>query len=265
MPYSPYESGAMLDMLAEQAALPLAFTLHVGDLKNGSTPCDDAVFDERRRLLEGSAHPLVLLPGDNDWLDCRRTSAGAHDPYERLLHLRRVMFDDSPMAGALRPEAQPGVPEHRRWRTQGVVFVTLNVPGSPAPDDRRSAALRAATLDWLDAALDEAERTAAAALVIAFHASPDFESGAESRRYGWLLRRITEHALGTPRPLLLIHGDTHRHRVDHPLRHPADGRPLPHVTRLESHGSPWLGWSEVQVRPGSDTPFRILAHPYRRD
>ena len=264
-PYSRFEREVVMDMLAEQATRPLAFSLHAGDVKAGSAPCDDAVFEDRRRLLERSVHPLVLLAGDNDWMDCVRSSAGGHDPYERLSRLRSIVFEDGRLDRALHPVTQPGVPEHRRWRMHDVVFVTLNVPGGAMPDDRRSAALRSAALEWLEAAFDEAERTAAPAMVIAFHASPDFASGADSARHGGLLGLIAGHAAASPRPLLLIHGDTHQHRADRPLRHPADGRVLSHVMRLESHGSPWLGWTEVALRPGSNDPFRITAHPYRRD
>ena len=264
-PYTRYEREVALDMLAEQAARPLAFSLHVGDLKGGSTPCDDAVFADRRRLLERSAHPLVLLAGDNDWLDCRRAAAGGFDPFERLTHLRGAMFGDGRLDGALRPAVLPGVPEHRRWRMQGLVFVTLNVPGGNLPDDPRSDALRTAARDWLDAAFDEAERTAAPAIVIAFHASPDFAAGDRSPRYGWLLGRIAARAASASRPVLLVHGDTHLHRADHPLRHPDDGTVLSHVMRIESHGTPWLGWAEVELRPGQAAPFRVTPHPYRRD
>lgn len=264
-PYSARERDMALDMLAEQAARSLAFSLHVGDLKDGSAPCDDAVYADRRALLEQSAHPLVLLAGDNDWMDCSRPTAGSHDPFERLAHLRRILFEDGRLDRALRPSVQPGVPEHRRWQAQGIVFVTLNVPGGPMPEDGRSQALRTAVLGWLEAAFDEAERSAAPAMVIAFHGSPDFVSGQDGKRYGWLLQHIAVRAAASPRPLLLIHGDSHLHRTDHPLRHPADGRVMPHVTRLESHGSPWLGWSEVSVSPERDPPFHILSHPGRRD
>ena len=34
----------------------------------------------RRALLARSVHPLVLLPGDNEWTDCHRLGAGGHDP-----------------------------------------------------------------------------------------------------------------------------------------------------------------------------------------
>lgn len=158
--------------------------LHLRLLAFGDLPCSP---------YPGGAVPGTLTGG----LDCSRASAGAHDPYERLFHPRRVMLENS-------PRYSPAVPEYRRRQMQGVVFVTLNVPGSPMLDARRSAALQTAALDWLEAALDEAERTAAATMVIAFHASPDFASGAESRRYGWLLQRITEHALATSRGCMAI-------------------------------------------------------------
>ena len=70
------------------------------DIKGGREPCSDALFARRRALLARSAHPLVLLPGDNEWTDCHRPSAGAFDPLERLAALRRRFFAPGRSLGA---------------------------------------------------------------------------------------------------------------------------------------------------------------------
>jgi len=46
---------------------------------------------------------------------------------------------------------------------------------------------------------------------------------------------------------LLIHGDTHRYRLDRPMVHPGTGRPLHNFTRIEVFGSPAVNWVRVQV------------------
>jgi len=57
--------------------------------------------------------------------------------------------------------------------------------------------------------------------------------------------RLTEHYSGPN----LIHGDTHRYRVDHPLVDPATHKPVERFTRIESFGSPSVDWIRVSVDP----------------
>ena len=266
VPYSHIERERMLDMLAEQAALPLAFSIHIGDIKSGGSACDDATFTDRRTLLDRSAHPLIVLPGDNEWTDCSRESAGSWAPHERLNALRTLFFSTGQSIGQRRItlERQTDLPENVRWRQGNVLFATLNVSGSALPAGEQSAALERATLDWLDDAFALAGRSDASALVIAFHANPGFEAhagGKAKKRHRDLLDRLATGAAAYKRPVLLIHGDTHRFRVDQPLHDPVTGLRLDNVTRLETHGSPWLGWTRVDADPSAQPVFRFEPCP----
>lgn len=265
MPYSRVERELAVDLLAEQSRQPLAFSLHIGDLKSGNQPCDDALFADRQALLAHSRHPLVLLPGDNDWLDCARASAGGHDPFERLAALRQRFFT-APTPFPL--QRQAAAPENTRWIGHGVLFVGVNLPGSPLPDNAAAQALRRNVLDWLDEAAALADPQTVRATVIAFHAHPGFAAhgrGGVSVRHVWFLDRLVAWAKHDRRPLLLIHGDTHTYRVDKPLVDPATGERFEHVTRLESHGSPWLGWTRVDVDSAAPAPFRFQPFRLSRD
>lgn len=266
MPYGRYERELVGDLLADQARRPLAFSIHVGDVKSGSSPCDDAVYEDRQHLLAHSSHPLVLLAGDNDWLDCARPAAGGHDPFERLDRLRKRLIERLPAIEGVRRSAT--TPEQALWMHGGVLFLTLNVPGSPLADSGPGAGLKRSALEWLDAGLDAARSGDIRALVVAFHANPGFAAhaaGKPSRRYGVLLDRIARFAARDGRPLLIIHGDTHIFRNDQPLHDPDSGRRLDNVMRLETHGSPWLGWTEVTVDVAADPAFRITPHGIGRD
>lgn len=265
MPYSRVERELAVDLLTEQSRQPLAFSLHIGDLKSGNQPCDDAHFADRQALLAHSRHPLVLLPGDNDWLDCARASAGGHDPFERLAALRQRFFT-APTPFPL--QRQAAAPENTRWIGHGVLFVGVNLPGSPLPDNAAAQALRRHVLDWLDEAAALADPQTVRATVIAFHAHPGFAAhgrGGVSVRQAWFLDRLVAWAKHDRRPLLLIHGDTHTYRVDKPLVDPATGERFEHVTRLESHGSPWLGWTRVDVDSAAPAPFRFQPYRLSRD
>ena len=59
------------------------------------------------------------------------------------------------------------------------------------------------------------------------------------------------------KPALLIHGDTHSHRVDQSLTD-EQGQPVKNVTRLEAFGYPFTrNWVEVVVDPAKPGLFEI--------
>ena len=75
--YNAAEEVAFPDLLDTISSDKLAFVVHLGDFKAGSNaPCTDALYVQRRDEFNRSKHPFILLPGDNDWVDCRRPSNG---------------------------------------------------------------------------------------------------------------------------------------------------------------------------------------------
>jgi hypothetical protein len=271
LPYFAWEALRLEQMLDRMNDEPLAFVLHVGDIKGGEALCSDGMYLERRALFERSAHPFLLLPGDNDWTDCHRASNGSHDPLERLAFLRRTFHGDESSLGkrTLRPLRQARYPENMRWELGEVVFVTVHAVGSynglgrSQEGDAEYAARNAANLEWLAAAFAQATRSTARGVVVAFHANPRFEQPAGSRaRRGHedLVRALAEHARAFPHPVLVVHGDTHTYRLDRPLA--IHGAPdLSNVTRLESFGSPMTGWVRVTIDPGRPELFVVEPVP----
>jgi hypothetical protein len=279
-PYGTVEALAAERMIHEINREPLAFTVHVGDFKSGSSPCSDEVYRKQRAFMDLARTPLVYLPGDNDWVDCHRKGAGEYDPLERLRMLREVFFRDRLHRGsgklALQSQRdQAGTHcracvEHLRWRAGTVLFVTLNVQGSnnnlgrnPAMDlehAQRAGAVGA----WLDSALVEATRQLTDAMVIFIHANPFFERtepGRPPRRlpdgFDSFRRQLAQLAQRFTRPVLVIHGDSHSFQDNRPLYDPVTREHIPNVRRVEVFGSPIVNWIKVTVRPGTAEPFEI--------
>lgn len=263
-PYDPHEVVLLDAAIDAMNAEPLAFVVHVGDMKaGGNSPCTDDIYRERKRQLERIAHPFHPIPGDNDWVDCRRQSNGAMDPIERLKRLREIFYADTGasaphrFAGAAR---QAGYPENARWARSGVVFTTLNVQGSDdnagvdAANDAEQATRMRANLAWLAEAFAEARRGDARGLAVIFHANPLQKSKGDV--YEPLLEALRTAAAALRRPVAVIHGDTHWQRVDHPFAG-ADGRTIPNLVRMETYGSPWVGWVKVFVDPADPGLFRF--------
>ncbi len=85
--YPPFRA-----LIGQINALKPAFTIHVGDIKSGSTPCSDEMLRAQRDFMDSFIAPLIYTPGDNEWTDCHRKKAGRFDPLERLAFVRRTFF-----------------------------------------------------------------------------------------------------------------------------------------------------------------------------
>ena len=177
-PYSRDEEERFPGLIAEMNRENLAFVVHVGDFKSASARCSDEVFLQRREWFEFFRHPFVFVPGDNEWVDCRRFPAGSYDPLERLGKLRELFFKGEESLGQRRIKLErqmPDYPEHARWRHDNVLFVTLNVPGPdnnarlmPEEFRRRSAAVGA----WLERSFGLARGNGLRAVVVLMQANP---------------------------------------------------------------------------------------------
>ena len=268
-PYNDREEAHFVKMLERMGGEPLAFIVHVGDIKaGGNAPCTDALFAKRRAQLDRSRHALVYTPGDNEWTDCRRATNGAMDPLERLAKLREVFFADRWSLGVERIETLvqddrvapcAAYPENRAWTRARIRFVTLNIPGSnnnvgfdKASDDE-AACRNAANQRWLARAVEESEDEGTRALVVAIQANPW-----DTRKpvFKDFLAQLQEAARRLRKPVLFVHGDTHTYRVDTPFSD-ANGAPVLNLTRLETYGSPFVGWVKVTVDPQSPEVFRF--------
>ena len=266
LPYGEPEVAPLRALLAAADRQRPPFIVHVGDIKGGSTPCTDAQLESVAAIFRAVRAPLVYTPGDNEWTDCRRLTAGGHDPQVRLKRLREVFFDDPAvlrLAGlrVTRPTAQ--FPEVYGFSTGGVLFAALHVVGS---DDGYAARDPAALAQWraraaanralLDRLLGSAAGRSARALVIMVQADPLFDRGAGPPGLAAFKALLLEVMRRFPGPVLLIHGDTHWYRHDHPLLDPARGVPFERFTRVEVPGSPLVGGVWIDVDPGASEPFR---------
>ena len=271
-PYFAFDEPAVVRLIDSLADARVAFVVHVGDFKAAAVPCSDELFEERRRMFDASPVPFVFVPGDNEWTDCHRAMAGRYDPIERLAKLRDLFYPDDASLGRqkIRLARQSATArfgayrENARWLMGGIVFVTLNIPGSNNNLDRNAAmdaehaARMAANFDWLDAAVRRAAAADIRGLVVFAHADPSF-GGRSARVDGYARFRaaLQAHVTALQKPLLLVHGDGHRYRIDQPLRDRATGARLETFTRVEVFGAPEVDWVRIDVDPANPRLFSI--------
>jgi hypothetical protein len=219
-PYTEGEVERLDRLIDEMNAQALEFVVHVGDIGSSRLACGDAWLLERKQQLARIKHRFILVPGDNEWSNCK-------DPLARLARWREL-FCQVPGEWC----------EHRRWEAHGWVFVTLNVPGH---DNNVRHAEHAPRMKAVLSYLDEAALAARGkqGLVIFMQANPFLPSGFSS-----LLERLRALAAASPGRVLLIHGDTHVYK---------DGAPLPGLRRIEVWGSPIVAWKRLAI---SELPSR---------
>ena len=218
-PYSAGEAERLDRLIDDLNAEPLELVAHLGDIGAARDACTDAWLDARKAQLARIRHPVVMVPGDNEWTDCRDQAA-------RLAAWRK-RFCAAPFAA----EAQRGeYCEHRRWRAAGLLFVTLNVPGSNnnARHPEEMAQRMAAALSWLDESAELA-RHHKLTLVVLMQADPFVTSPRDG--YADLRGRFRQLGKEMPGRVVLGHGDTHVWQ---------DNEPWPGVHRLEVWGSPFV-------------------------
>lgn len=248
---APYER--LIDAINQTAP---AFSIHIGDIKSGSSRCDDEELEHQRNNFNRFRQPLIYTPGDNEWTDCHRSNNGGYDPVERLQALRRIFFakrqalGQTPLRLQAQPEVQADQPdwvENQRWMQAQVVFATVHMVGSNNNrDPKRPEAMREfeardrANRAWLRSVFEWAKTQQARAVVLAMQADPF-----ESKRWGQVFppdsgftlsvgQTLLPLAQASGVPVLLVHGDSHRFAFDQPFE--LNGQPLRNVHRLEVPG-----------------------------
>ena len=272
-PYSDSERRELPRMLDAIAESHEDFVVHIGDIKNGQSRCDEAVFKDRQQLFDGNPAPFIFVPGDNEWTDCGRVSNGAYDPLERLAYLRTLFWQQPDSLGrkkiALERQAGTYV-EHSRFRVGPVLFVTLNLPGDDNNYGMRAEPRREfidrnpVVLDWLTESFALARRENLAGIVLLFQANPGFKhfsEGLPPRGFRDFLETLRQETLGFPGQVVAVHGDSHISRIDQPLRD-SNGKKISNFTRVETFGYPLMGWTRGIVDTDSPTLFRFETYPW---
>ena len=282
-PYSHWERERLPELMAEIDSENLAFVVHDGDIKSGGSVCSDEVLRDILGVFQASKTPLVYVPGDNEWTDCHRKSNGGYDPLERLGKLRELFFVGETALGQrtmalTRQSRDPAFASYRenvRWEAGGALFVGLNLPGSennfhghthgggPVPEFvERSAANRA----WLTQAFALARTRKLAGIMIVIQANPEFEAFSAGRTrpgYREFLLQLRAETQAFAGRVVLVHGDTHWHRIDQPLLDAAGKELVDNFTRVETFGSPFMGWIKATVDAADPQVFRFSPRPWR--
>lgn len=276
-PYSKWEREQLPLMLESMDREGLAFVVHDGDIKSGSSPCSDEVFLDILGVFRAAPTPLVFVPGDNEWTDCHRSTNGRYDPAERLRKLRDLFFQGDHALGQgrlklTRQSEDTRFAEYRenvRWEMGGVLFVGLNLPGSDNNYHGTSRgtgpvaeffARGAANHAWLAEAFALARRKKLAGVLVVIQGNPELEAasaGQSKPGYRHFIEQLRSETQAFAGQVVLVHGDSHVHKIDQPLLDERAQALVSNFTRVETFGYPFMGWIKGTVDVKDPKVFRF--------
>lgn len=280
------ETSKELDTLTSQinSDSSLSWVLHIGDIKTGSSKCSNDFFKDRKKRFDKLKPPFIYTPGDNEWTDCHRITAGNFDPLERLDYLRDLFFNSSDkefnnVTDSFVRQNSLGEPfdafvENAVWEKNSVVFSTIHMVGSfngtagfslissfkrtKKYDDEVKSRTKAA-LHWLETTFELANKKNSNAVFIAIHANPGLLPGSKNsdkKPFYTFLKRLNNLAKKFDKPVVIAHGDTHTFKID---KQELVGSSAPkHFIRVETFGEANGNWIKINVDPGAPGVFSFM-------
>ncbi len=274
LPYTSDQETQFLNLRDEINQSKLAFVVHDGDFKSGSTLCNNQAFTQRRELFQTFESPFIFVPGDNEWTDCHRANNGNYDPLERLAKLREVFFQGDQSLGqrTLRLTRQSEEPQYRkfrenvRWTYGDAMFAGLHIVGSNnnfgrTPEANQEYAERnAANLAWMKQTFALAKTNNRKGIMLVIQANPNFElppDAAERTGFNDFIAALEAEVIAFQKPVVLVHGDSHNFQINKPLFGSASKRRIENFTRVETFGSPDVHWLRAIVDPQNPNLFNF--------
>lgn len=274
MPYSvPGDYERFERVIAALNKEEPAFTVHVGDVKGGSTPCSKEAYQKMYDYFQTFDHPVMLTPGDNDWTDCHRNGAGGYEPVERLELFRDIFYRESKSMGQnplqlLTQNTFKGYDkfvENAIWEWKDILFATYHVVGSnnnfnpdSTADNSEFKERDAANQFWLEETFKQARIRGSKGVVLLLHAAMNF-SNSEDNGFRQFTPSLRDEVLDYDNPVLLIYGDHHRFVISKPLDN-KQGRVVQNFTSLMVFGNPDMHAVEIKVNRKYDSIFEIRQH-----
>lgn len=266
MPYArlPGSEAGYSRVLAEINRHAPVFAVHLGDIMGGEELCTDELLNRRLREFDSIVTAMVFTPGDNEWTDVHRTLK--YQPLERLDRIREVFFKSElsrgqrpiPLVSQRRSTAFSKYVENVRWSHGNVLFATVHVVGSgnnrqenvPGAMEEWSARDQA-NAAWIRETMAEARSTGAAGVALFCQANPiPGHPG-----FALFLETLANECATYDKPVLLLHADEHRYRLESGFRPRKDADPIPNLTRVETFGASDFHAVFVTVDPTSASVF----------
>lgn len=172
------------------------FMFHVGDIKSGSSPCDEKVYSKVAGYLKKLDVPTFIVPGDNEWNDC--------DDPETAWHFWVKYFMEFENNWKLETKIyrQNELKENFAFTSKGVLFIGLNLVGGLVHDSTEWRERHISNANWIETHFNRNKKDVWAAVIIA-QANP-------GEKHLDFMSKFLISAEQFSKPIIFIHGDGHR-------------------------------------------------------
>lgn len=171
------------------------FMFHVGDIKSGSTPCDEEVYSKVAGYLKMLDVPTFIVPGDNEWNDCTNPEVAWVFWEKYFLNIESNWDFDSNI------ERQTKRKENYAFVYKNVLFIGLNLVGGLIHDSTEWKIRHQQNTDWMETQINN-NNYIINSLVIIAQANPDEKHADFMTRFLILAEQFNK-------PIIFIHGDGH--------------------------------------------------------
>ncbi len=202
VPYKPEEDTLLPRQIAE-IPKDAEFVIHVGDIKTGSSACDEAVYKKVSGMLRKTAAPVFIIPGDNEWNDCTNPAQAWEFWEQYFMRFDRQWNHHLPVFRQLEHE------ENFSFVKGNVLFVGLNIVGGRIHDAAEWKKRHADNIDWIRRNLRQFGSDVSS-LVIFGHAHPNIG-------HIDFFIPLNVEATKFKKPILYLHGDGHKWTHDRPF------------------------------------------------
>lgn len=235
VPRSLEEDTLLLKQLAD---LPTDadFVVHLGDIKSGPTPCDEAVYQKVDGILTKSKVPVFIIPGDNEWNDCADPGQAWTFWQEYFMRFDRHWQHDFRVFRQLERE------ENFSFVQGNVLFIGINIVGGRVHDAEEWSQRLAQDLDWTRRNICHFGKSVSSTVVFG-HASP-------TAKHAFFFDEFVKEAELFEKPVLYLHGDGHRWLQDHPFT-------AKNILRVQVDQGSIAPPLEVTVTNDTNEPFRF--------
>jgi hypothetical protein len=183
-------------IIAHNKYSPSEFMFHVGDIKTGGQPCDEAVYAKVSGFLQKLSIPTIMLPGDNEWNDCDN-SAQAWNYWQQYF----MRFDQN-WSHKFKIQQQETRPENVSFIHNKVLFIGINLVGGTVHDEGEWASMMSDAVEWIKFQFEKNHSKVYSAVLFA-QAHPKEKHKPFTQPFLGLCKEFGK-------PVLFIHGDGHR-------------------------------------------------------
>ena len=192
VPYNLAEKEELEDAIPH---ITSDFIVHLGDITRmpvPDVPCEEDLYSDISQLLKLSEVPVFMIPGDNEWVDC----VNSEQAWEFWTHYF-IRFDLQ-FSHTYTVTQQANHEENFVFTYQDIIFIGLNLVPLYAGDVDLKALVFEEALHWSGQQLSEADESIFIAVIFAHPRPNAFITG------------LTEDIKDFGRPVLYVHGDTHK-------------------------------------------------------